>query len=159
MNVPMFEFNLTQFSWQDQVAGLGINLPKNIDLMTYHPSLTPLLDKLPGMVFVAGIDTGWSMQYLSQGCLSITGYSSKELVRFQGAAYNALIHWQDLPLLLLGITVAIAQRQPYEIKYRISTESGQQKRVCEKGKGVFGSDQRLLRIEGFITDITSLEQK
>lgn len=144
---------------RDEVAlQLDTNLPANIDWLTNYPHLTRLLDVLPGMVFVGGVDSGWSMKYLSQGCLSITGYSSEELVRFDGAGYNAITHPEDLAPLLAAIATAVAQRQSYELEYRIRTKTGQQKWLWEKGRGVFDHNQQLLRIEGFITDITPLKQ-
>lgn len=119
--------------------------------------LATLIDSLPGIVFSCGNDPYWSMTYLSEGCLELTGYTSEELVGTEGG-YNAITHSEDLPKVIKTIDAAIALHQPYVVEYRILTKSGQQKWLWEKGNWVFDSKGEVLGIEGFITDITALKR-
>ncbi len=117
--------------------------------------LATLIDSLPGIVFSCSNDSHFSMTYLSEGCLKLTGYRSCELMTVN---YNAITHPEDLPKLLETINKAISQQQPYVVEYRIKPKnSGEYKWLWEKGNGVFGDRGQLLGLEGFITDITKLK--
>ncbi|MEW6496134.1 MAG: EAL domain-containing protein [Cyanobacteriota bacterium] len=117
-----------------------------------------LMDSLPGIVFSCASDPGWSMTYLSKGCLELTGYQSEELIGNRAVSFDAITHADDLPQVLAAIEMSIAKKQPYVVKYRIRTKAHQEKWVWEKGHGVFDSNGKVLGIEGFITDITELKR-
>lgn len=113
-----------------------------------------LIDSLPGIVFSCASDPEWSMTYLSEGCLTLTGYKSEELVGNRAVSFNSITHEEDLAKVLAALEMGVAQKQPYVVEYRIRTKSGQEKWVWEKGHGVFDSTDKVLGVEGFITDIT-----
>jgi diguanylate cyclase (GGDEF)-like protein/PAS domain S-box-containing protein len=94
------------------------------------------------------------MTYLSEGCLTITGYKSEELIGNRAVSFDAITHEKDLPKVLAALEMGVTQKQPYVVEYRIRTKSGQEKWVWEKGHGVFDSNGKVLGVEGFITDIT-----
>jgi len=128
-------------------------------LIASRNHLSCLIDSLPGIVFSGGNDADWSMQYLSAGCLALTGYRSEELVgEGRTLSYNDITHPKDLPHVLQAISTAIAQRQPYVVEYRIRTKQGAEKWLWEKGYGVFDADGTVLGLEGFITDTTERKQ-
>lgn len=130
------------------------NLPPLTSTKNWQ-QLTRLIHSLPGIVFTASNDPQWSMTFLSQGCLKLTGYESEELVGNRAImTYSALTHTDDLPYVLQAIRHAIATHQPYVVEYRIRTKSGVEKWLWEKGYGVFDASGQLLNLEGFITDIT-----
>jgi diguanylate cyclase (GGDEF)-like protein/PAS domain S-box-containing protein len=121
--------------------------------------LATLIDALPGIVFSCVNDGQWSMSYLSQGCLELTGYSSKDLVgKDRTVSYNSITFPEDLPAVLVAIDRAIERHEPYVIEYRILTRSGQEKWLWEKGHGIYDSRGEPIGLEGFITDITELKQ-
>jgi diguanylate cyclase (GGDEF)-like protein/PAS domain S-box-containing protein len=113
-----------------------------------------LIDSLPGIVFSCASDPEWSMTYLSEGCLTLTGYKTEELVGNRAVSFDAITHEEDLPKVLAALETGVAQKQPYVVEYRIRTKSGQEKWVWEKGHGVFDNTGKVLGVEGFITDIT-----
>jgi diguanylate cyclase (GGDEF)-like protein/PAS domain S-box-containing protein len=118
-----------------------------------------LIDAMPGIVFQADGDAGWSMRYLSAGCHPLTGYYPEELLSpDHPASYNAITHADDLPRVLATIQTAIDRGQPYEVEYRIQTRSGLVKWVWEKGAIILSAQGEIDGIEGFITDITPLKQ-
>lgn len=116
--------------------------------------LASLIDALPGIVFSCTSDPDGAMTYLSEGCLTLTGYKSEELMGNRAVSFNSITHEEDLPNVLAAIKTGVAQKQPYVVEYRIRTKSGHEKWVWEKGHGVFDSTGKALGIEGFITDIT-----
>jgi len=127
--------------------------------VTSQSQLMELVDSLPGIVFAASADGQWTMQYLSQGCEGLTGYTPDELAGVNRViTYNDITHPDDLPQVLQAIKVAIAQRQPYVVEYRIRTRSGAERWVWEKGYGVYDASGQVLGLKGFITDTTERRQ-
>jgi len=120
--------------------------------------LATLIDSLPGIVFSCAKDPNWTMTYLSEGCLNLTGYTSEELLGNREVSYNSITSTEDFPNVLDAINTAITLKQPYVVEYRIRTKSGEEKWLWEKGSGVFNSNGEVLGLEGFITDITELKQ-
>ncbi len=133
-------------------------LPNQADFTQNTAHLTRLIDTLPGIVFICAHSPELPMQYLSQGCLEVTGYSQAELLQTEGICWNSITQPDDLARVLAVINVAIAQQQPYEVEYRIHTKRGQEKWMWEKGNGIFNQHQQILHIEGYITDITPHKQ-
>jgi PAS domain S-box-containing protein len=118
------------------------------------PRFNTLLDHIPGMVFQSRNDSNHTLEYVSKGCLKVTGYSADELIRNRVVSYGDLIYPDDREMVWLNIQNAVVQQKQYELVYRIHTQSRQIKWVREVGSGsipIAGSDQLL---EGFITDIT-----
>ncbi|PZV05479.1 MAG: diguanylate cyclase [Leptolyngbya sp.] len=118
-----------------------------------------LIDVMPGIVFQADGDAGWSMRYLSAGCHPLTGYEPEELLSPDyPTSYNTITHAADLPRVLDSIRQAVDLGQAYEVEYRIHTRGGEEKWVWEKGSPIVDSQGQVNGIEGFITDITPLKQ-
>ncbi|MBW4551849.1 MAG: EAL domain-containing protein [Aphanocapsa sp. GSE-SYN-MK-11-07L] len=132
--------------------------PNQADFTQNTAHLMRLIDTLPGVVFICQITPELPMQYLSQGCLEVSGYTQAELLQTEELCWNRITHPEDLPRVLATIRAAIAQRQPYSVEYRICTKAGQVKWVWEKGNCILNRQQQILHIEGYITDITLLKQ-
>ena len=64
-------------------------------LQARHRSLSNLLDGLPLMVYRCRNNRHWSMEYVSAGCLALTGYSPEQLIDSQSLTFNSLIHPDD----------------------------------------------------------------
>jgi PAS domain S-box-containing protein len=131
---------------------------KEAELAESQRRLASLINSLPGIAFSCSNDPKWSMRYLSEGCLNLTGYTSEELLERGVVSYNSITHPEDFPKVLSTINQAVAKKQPYVVEYRIRTKSGEEKWVWEKGSAVFDSKGEVLGLEGFITDITDRKQ-
>ncbi|WP_225885421.1 EAL domain-containing protein [Leptolyngbya sp. KIOST-1] len=142
---------LSHNSWPDQ---------SGTPASSSHPATAQrLIDVMPGIVFQADSDVGWSMRYLSAGCCSLTGYAPAELLDPRTTvSYNTITYAEDLPLVIDSIGQAIQRGQSYEVEYRICTRSGEVKWVWEKGSPTVDAQGAIVGIEGFITDITPLKQ-
>ena len=117
-----------------------------------------LVDNLPGFVYRCKNDPAWTMEFISTGCQTVTGYAPEDLNQNRRLAFADLIveehrapiweKWQD----------HLARRVPIELEYPIRTAAGKERWVWERGQGVFDGDGRLLFLEGFISDITERRQ-
>ena len=129
--------------------------------MTEHgpdQAIKNLVDALPGIVFTCSPEPGWPMRYHSEGCRALLGLSPDELNAGDGLQMYRMMPPHDAARLVQDIDEAIAARRPYTCEYRITTASGEEKWLWEKGRGVFDDEGRVLRLEGFISDISSLKQ-
>ncbi len=117
-------------------------------------TLSTLLRNLPGMAYRCANDPDWTMEFVSEGCLPLTGYAPSDLVGNRTASYAELIHREDRGRVWDEVQKALESRQPFRTAYRIRSASGEVKWLWEQGVGVFDESGRLVALEGFITDIT-----
>lgn len=113
-----------------------------------------LVSKLPGMVYRCRNDKEWTMTYLNEQCLNLTGYKAEEIFENKVISYNDLIHSDDQELVRKIVLYGITKNKNYEITYRIIDRFGKEKWVYEKGNGNFSSTGELLFLEGIILDVT-----
>ncbi|WP_148665342.1 EAL domain-containing protein [Sulfurifustis variabilis] len=115
--------------------------------------LTTLMDNLPGAVYRCRNDDDWTVEFISEGCLALTGFRPAEFVENR-RTYASVIHPEDRDGVWEQVQAALEARSPYQLVYRLVTASGETKWVWEQGQGVFAPDGSLLSLEGFIGDIT-----
>ncbi|NKB70646.1 MAG: PAS domain S-box protein [Candidatus Latescibacteria bacterium] len=116
-------------------------------------SLMNLLDHLPGMVYRCRNDRDWTMKFVSQGSVELTGYSPTELLDNGKIAYGQLIHPEDRDTVWDTVQQALADQAAFQVGYRLRTPETE-KWVWEQGRGIFSPEGELLHLEGFISDIT-----
>ncbi|MBN2704401.1 MAG: PAS domain S-box protein [Pontiellaceae bacterium] len=113
-----------------------------------------LLSNLPGMAYRCKNDGNWTMEFISQACRNITGYSHEDLVDNAGISFAQLIHPEDRKQVEHTIQLAVSAKTTFEIEYRLITKSGDIRWVWERGEGVYSDTGDVLFLEGFISDIT-----
>ncbi|MHB8079077.1 MAG: sensor histidine kinase [Candidatus Krumholzibacteriia bacterium] len=117
-------------------------------------ALVTLLSNLPGMAYRCRNDRAWTMAFVSDGCVELTGYAPADLVDNARVAYSDLIHPDDREAVRRGVQTAVTARQPFELTYRLLRAGGEERQVWERGRGVFAPDGTLLALEGFVADVT-----
>ncbi|MCC6487202.1 MAG: PAS domain S-box protein, partial [Candidatus Hydrogenedentes bacterium] len=117
--------------------------------------LATLIANLPGFVYRCKNDPNWTMEYVSGGSLSVTGYAPEDFLDNRRLAYNDIVRPDAQEPLWNSIQEAIGERRPFELEYPIIMASGDTRWVWERGQGIFDEKDRLLFLEGFITDVTA----
>ena len=121
-------------------------------------TLETLISNLPGLVYRCLNDKDWTMEFLSDGCLSVTGYTPEELLFNKTKSFNDIIHPDYRDELWESWEKTLVLKLPFEESYQIIHKDGTIRWVWEKGQGVFSEDNELLYLEGFIQDITITKQ-
>lgn len=121
-------------------------------------ALATLMSNLPGMAYRCRNDREWTMEFASEGTLTLTGYQPADLVGNRVTSYAQLIHPDDQAPVWQAVQEAVRRREPYQITYRIRTAAGPHKWVWEQGQGIFAADGSLVALEGFIIDVTERQR-
>ncbi|MBR9885426.1 MAG: PAS domain-containing protein [Oceanospirillales bacterium] len=115
-----------------------------------HRSLNQLVSNLPVMLYRARNNRNWSMEFVSDGCFELTGYSADALVNQPRLSYGALIHPEDAGPVWDQVQEALHRHAPFELHYRILHADGTIRQVSEKGRGLYSSTGFVLGVEGVI---------
>ena len=114
-----------------------------------------LLKNLPGIVYRCLNGPAWTMEFLSQGCSGLTGYSASDLENNRILSYSEVIHPDDRARVWNEVQTALESSEKFDLEYRIITKDDSVKWVRELGRCVrCDSDGRPEILEGFITDIS-----
>ncbi len=128
------------------------------DLVKSKMELSILMNNIPGIVYSCLLDHDWTMKFVSNGSVDLTGYLPDELLEKKAVSFNDIIHPADQDRVWSTINECIALKIPFNLEYRIITKSGAVKYVWERGQALFNTDGLPDHLEGFITDITSRQQ-
>lgn len=117
-------------------------------------AMATLLGNLPGMAFRCRGLPGRTMEFVSQGCLGLTGYSPDDLIGDRRLAYGDLIDPGDRAMVASAVSQCVGEQSPLSISYRIRTFSGMEKWVAERTSPIFSESGEFVSLEGLVTDIT-----
>ena len=111
-----------------------------------------LIENIPGIVYKCKLDREWTMLFMSQETLDITGYSPSDFLHNNKIAYSDIIHPEDRELVWKTIADSMSANSNFIVEYRIISKDNKTKYVWEKGKVVVDSHRSY--IDGVILDIT-----
>jgi PAS domain S-box-containing protein len=113
-----------------------------------------LLANLPGIAYRCDCEMPWPMLMVSEGARDLCGYPPEALLREGNVRYADLIHPDDLERVSTEIEVALRERRPFRLTYRIFPPDREVKWVWEQGRAIRDEEGKVLYLEGFIGDIT-----
>jgi len=114
-----------------------------------------LLANLDGMVYRCRDDADWTMEFVSEGCTRLTGYSPEDLLLNGRVSYEELTHPDDRQRVREAINAAVAKGGRFQVEYRIQHADGHVRWVWEHGVGVRDSSGSIKAIEGIVEDISA----
>lgn len=121
-------------------------------------NLNPLQSNFSGVTYLRRHDENGTLEYVSEGCLALTGYQPTELTGGGRIAYSHIIHPADRDVALRQMDFGCRSQGMYDLIYRILTRNGQVRWVREIGRCLKCADDTVLCSEGMIIDITALKQ-
>ena len=119
--------------------------------------LRNLIGNIDGIVYRCLIDAQWTLEFISDGCLTVTGYSPEELLFNNKTSFERLIHPEDRQRVRVATEMALSQGRRFEAEYRIIHRSGAERWVWERSTGLYDAEGRPIAMEGIIQDISSRE--
>ncbi|MFW5960556.1 MAG: PAS domain S-box protein, partial [Chitinivibrionales bacterium] len=128
------------------------------DLYESERKLKTLMDNIHGFAYRCRNTPDWKMEFISNACYEITGYTSKELTNNSTASFSDVIHPEDRDRVWEEIQNTLKEKRHYEIEYRIITKEGKERWLWERGVSVSYKGNTAEILEGFVTDITERKE-
>jgi diguanylate cyclase (GGDEF)-like protein/PAS domain S-box-containing protein len=116
-------------------------------------ALLSITGRMDGFLYRCRNDATYTMLYISEGFLSLTGYPTDDLTNNKVREYTSLIHPDDLPTVYAEVDAGLADNRNWHVDYRMVQPCGNAVWVREIGGGVLGERGELLYLEGFVFDI------
>lgn len=129
---------------------------KQVDRAVFESDrkLRTLVKNVPGIVYRCATDFQWTMEFISNACTTISGYTPEEFYSTGTMNWGKLIHPEDKDKVEITRRKAILKKKRYELSYRILTACNETKWIWEKGSCVNDSIGNNSYLEGFMQDIT-----
>jgi len=121
-------------------------------------SKSVLISNLPGMAYRCNFDREWTMQFISDGCFSLTGYHPENLLYNRDLSFNDLIVPEYRESLWEEWNRILILKKPFRYEYEINTADGKRKWVLEMGQGVYNEHGDVEALEGIILDISASKE-
>ncbi|HWW19972.1 MAG TPA: PAS domain S-box protein, partial [Steroidobacteraceae bacterium] len=116
--------------------------------------LRTLLGNLDGMLFRYRNDADFTLEFVSEGCMRLTGYPAASLLDPRKTRFAELIHSADRARWQQASAQALQARERYAVEYRIVRADGAIRWVSERGMAQLNRDADTAVFEGFIEDVT-----
>ncbi|OQA78120.1 MAG: Phytochrome-like protein cph2 [Tenericutes bacterium ADurb.Bin239] len=119
---------------------------------------TSLLQNLQGMVFRCKGDPKWTMEFMSEGVIELTGYAPTDLINNHIIAYGDIIVRKYRPQLRREFKEAIKHKKQIRTEYEIIMKDGTTKWVFENAQAIYDEQGNFLAIEGLVIDIDHIKK-
>ena len=142
---------------RSSVIGTMTNIQNNKEaeasVLASRRASNSLLSHIPALVYRGRNDRFWTFEYVSDGCIDLTGYDPQDFLNSNNLNFNLIIHPDDRADVWESVNQQLGLSEKFKLIYRIVTRKGETKLVQEYGRGIFSSTGELLALEGFITEI------
>lgn len=119
--------------------------------------LNNIINNLPGLFYRRKNDKNWTLEFISEGCFALTGYTNEGF--FNGKAIlNQMILNEDFDTISDQIQKANTNKETFTIEYRITHKNGTIRYCSEHGQAIYDLNGNPTVIEGFIQDITKQKE-
>ena len=116
--------------------------------------LTTLMQHLPVVVYQRRLDEDWSMQFVSEGCRDLTGYTPSDFIDNAVRTWASIISQDDFVMAWHDVQNQLAKGASYGLEYRVISPDGEPRWVTERGVGLANAAGELTSLVGTITDFT-----
>ena len=111
--------------------------------------LRTFLASLPGAVYRFAVDGGWKLDFVSPAIEALSGWPANSFL-----GRETLAHPEDAAALAKAVEVAIANRKPYSLEYRIRHADGGERWVYDNGQAVLDDRGAPAFLVGSMFDVT-----
>ena len=125
---------------------------------TLEERFRTLVSQISGVVYRCANDENWTVELISDGIESLSGYPASDFVGNHVRSLASIIHPDDNSEIGKQVDKALIERRPFDIEYRVLHRDGSIRWAYEKGSGIFDDKGALQYLTGVITDITYRKQ-
>ncbi|HRK30331.1 MAG TPA: PAS domain S-box protein [Tepidisphaeraceae bacterium] len=141
----------------DRAIGVIIDITQRMRAQTAlaesERRLATLVSNLPGITYRCRNDRDWTMEYISDRTVEVVGFDASDFV--DGTrTWASLLAPQDVDAVWAAVQTALDNKEPFQFEYRVKHRDGSWRWMWEQGRGVYDDAGNLLRLEGFILDIS-----
>ena len=119
--------------------------------------LSTVMSNVPGMVYRCRNERGWPMEFVSDGCETVTGYAAETLLDESVRFGERVIAETDRERVWRTTQSCLADDEPFSVTYRIETADGATRWVRETGRVLVDDADGSAVLEGVIVDVTELK--
>ncbi|MDO6461557.1 PAS domain-containing protein [Granulosicoccaceae sp. 1_MG-2023] len=113
-------------------------------------SLESLINRVPAMLYRSRNNVDYTMEYISEGCVHVTGFDACELLEQSQLSFGKLIHPDDASHVWAAVQDSLQSRSPFSVNYRFRHADGHWCHLHEQGRGIISASGEVLGIEGLI---------
>ncbi len=129
------------------------------DLKVSESNFRRLVDNVPGVVYRAKLDSDWTVEFISDGFVELSGYAADAVIGNRDISYAQIIFVDDREAVEVEVNEALSRDEPYTLEYRIVRKDGEIRWVFERGRLAHLPDSNEEEIlEGVILDVTRQKQ-
>ena len=132
--------------------------PADISVFESDRKFRTLVSNVAGIVYSCQIEKPWSMDFISEACQTISGYSPDQFYNNPKLNWGTLIHPEDFSRVMGELGRAIEELKPYQLSYRIITAKNEIKCIWEQGSCVLDDLGKAYGLEGFMQDVTERKE-
>lgn len=116
--------------------------------------LAILIENLPLVVYQRLPDEHWSMLFVSEGCLGLTGYAAADFLHGGVRTWASIISPDDVSIAFHDVQNQLAKGSSYNVEYRVLSPDGTPRWVTERGVALSNAAGELTALVGTVTDFT-----
>ncbi len=119
-------------------------------------ALSNLIRNLPGVVYRYRNEAGFPVEFMSDGCTSLSGYSRERLESGEISWAGDVIHPEDRERIETSVRETLETGEQYQITYRIRTADEETRWIWEQGGAVDDPDGSVEYLDGYLTEVTDV---
>ena len=122
-------------------------------------SKSVFISHIPGIAYRCAYDRLWTIEFISDACTSLTGYTPEDLVQNKKLSFNDIICEKYREPVWEEWSRVIREKTLFKYEYEIQRADGETKWVFETGQPIYAADGSVEALEGIIIDIDESKQR
>lgn len=118
-----------------------------------------ILSRIPGMAYRCDYSRENTIQFVSEGCLELTGYSKEELTDTHSITFKDLIIPRYQEMVMNEWRRVIELRDPFRAEYELIGKNKEKKWVVDLGQAILDRQGNVEALEGIVVDMTERKQQ
>lgn len=113
-----------------------------------------MVSNIPGVVYRCSYDENWSVLFITDAIENLSGYNPVDFDNNFNMSLTSLIHPDDRERVMDYVRFSLDHTRQFNLEYRIITRNKAIKWVSNNGRAIYGDDNKINWLDGFLLDIT-----